>query len=135
MRHRIGGVSGIGNSKPPILDNKGEITSKLPKEFCDDVVETFDTMRDYDGFDFMDSETGLMLGIEPAYQDEPLEIVYFDFYDKNNCFWRKGVAMGAYGSDVVFKTKYYGEYKRKAKFVKFIDKWYETVRGALCKDT
>lgn len=40
-----------------------------------------------------------------------------------------GKAWGPYGSGLVIKEKYYSEYKRKSKFVKFVDKWHNVLFG------
>lgn len=50
--------------------------------------------------------------------------VVFIAKKKDESFITKGVAFGWWGSNIVFKTKKYSEYKHKGKFVKFIDKWH-----------
>lgn len=65
--------------------------------------------------------------------DEELKKEYYDdvliigimFSGKQNCFIERGTAFGSYGSKQLTKIKVYANYKRKSKFTKFIDKWYE----------
>lgn len=134
MRHRIVTGIGLGNPDSCILTNNSIYGLKVNKKFMNELVSEFKTLNEFGGCDFYLGDEGIAFGIEPAYQGDSLEIIYFDFYDRNKCYWRKGISRGPYGSGICSKYNFYGNYKRKAKFVKFIDKWYDTVRGELCKD-
>ena len=128
MRHRFGNITcmGIGNSDPVILDNNKHIEpSEFWNAFVEDLVGNFKTIADWGGFDFHIGEDNFMLGIEPAYDGDDLQIIKFNFSDKDKSYIRQGRAFGAYGCNIVSKYRFYGDYKRKSKFVRFIDKWYE----------
>lgn len=135
MRHRIGGgITGIGSSVPCRLTNNIKLPDEL-KEFADEMISQFHAMWNYNGFDIQLDNNGVYFGIEPSYKFDPLEILYFNFKSKDCCSYIRGVAYGFYGADVVTKSKNYVDYKYKTKFVRFVDKWYDKVRGELCKDT
>lgn len=126
MRHRILGFNGLGNPEPTILNNNKKIEkSDFWDEFLEDAIKNFKTISEYGGFDFQVAEDRFMFGIEPSYEGDDLQIIQFNFKDKSLCCIEQGRAFGAYGSDIVSKFRYYGDYKNKSKFVKFIDKWYE----------
>ena len=126
MRHRILGFNGLGNPEPTILNNNKKIEkSDFWDEFLEDATKNFKTISEYGGFDFQVTEDRFMFGIEPSYEGDDLQIVQFNFKDKSLCCIEQGRAFGAYGSDIVSKFRYYGDYKNKSKFVKFIDKWYD----------
>lgn len=128
MRHRIGGITGFGNSSPEILDNNRKMEkSEFWDEFLEDALENFKTLAEYGGFDFHVSDNRFMFGIEPAYEGEDIQIIQFNFKDKSLCCIEQGRAFGAYGSDIVSKYRYYGDYVNKCKFVKFIDRWYDRI--------
>ena len=126
MRHRILGFNGLGNPEQTILNNNKKIKkSDFWDEFLEDATKNFNTLSEYGGFDFQVTEDRFMFGIEPSYEGDDLQIIQFNFKDKSLCCIEQGRAFGAYGSDIVSKFRYYGDYKNKSKFVKFIDKWYE----------
>lgn len=118
--------TGLGNPNKPILDNNIKFNKKL-KKFADDFIDNFKLIKKYNGFNYSLYNNQFRLGIEPMYMYDELEIICFDLENKGNCWWRKGIAFGAYGSRVVSTYRFYGDYKRKSKFVKFIDKWYDII--------
>lgn len=132
MRHRLCVNTGLGNPNKEILDNNFKLPKSLHK-FADEFINTFSLPRQYQGFDYSLNDVIFRLGIEPAYEGEYLEMIYFDLSDKTNCCWIKGIAKGAYGTGIRKTYKFYGEYKRKSKFIKFIDKWYDIVVRELRK--
>lgn len=128
MRHRILGFNGLGNPEPTILNNNKKIKkSDFWDKFLEDVIKNFKTISEYGGFDFQVTEDRFMFGIEPSYEGDDLQIIQFNFKDKSLCCIEQGRAFGAYGSDIVSKFRYYGDYKNKTKFVRFIDKWYDRI--------
>ena len=135
MRHRICNMfTGMGNSEPVKLDNNVKLKNKKFWDcFLEDVMKNFKTMKEFKGFDFHLSENGFKFGIEPAYQYDDLQIIYFDFNNKDVCYLHQGRAFGFYGSRVVHTLKCYYEYKLKSKFIRFVDKWYEHIKTE-CKN-
>ena len=126
MRHRMIGFNGLGNPDPAILDNNGKIEkSEFWDNFLEDAIKNFNTIAEYGGFDFRIEQDLFIFGTEPAYEGDDLQIIGFNFKDKNFSYIRQGHSFGAYGSNIVSKYRFYGGYKRKSKFVRFIDKWYE----------
>lgn len=132
MRHRMTDLNtGLGNSETEKLINNGKLTNKkFWDKFLEDAQKNFTLIREVGGFDFTITENGFAFGIEPAYQMDRLEIIYIAF-DKEQSYWRKGIAMGVYGSHIVETTKYYKDYKNKSKFIKFIDRWADKVKEEL----
>lgn len=133
MRHRISGIEArLGNPDPIKLANNFDIEQlNCYKEFGDEAIKKFRVLRYSEGFDFNFENNILSIGIEPAYMDEELQIIGFDFNDKQNSYMKTGISRGYYGSKILEKIKYYKDYKRKNVFKDFIDKWYDV----LLKDT
>lgn len=126
MRHRMIGFNGLGNPDPVILGNNGKIEkSEFWDNFLEDAIKNFNTIAEYGGFDFRIEQDLFIFGIEPSYEGDDIQIIQFNFKDKSLCCIEQGRAFGAYGSDIVSKFRYYGDYVNKSKFVKFIDKWYD----------
>lgn len=126
MRHRITDLhTGLGNPEPVKMDNNIQLEkSEFWDNFLEDAIKTFSVIRDYNGFDYRIDENQFIFGIEPAYEGDDLQIIKFNFEDKNSSYIRQGHSFGAYGSNIVSKYRFYGDYKRKSKFVNFIDKWW-----------
>lgn len=123
MRHRMVTGTGLGNPDAVLLDNKGKVN---PEFAVDAIVEYF---HQEEGFDFQVSEDAITIGIEPAYQYDELKIVQIN-KEKNKSYLQRGKAWGPYGSQIAKNTRSYGEYKNKAKFVKFVDKWHAVLFGS-----
>lgn len=126
MQHRISYMLGLGSPERPKLNNN--IT--IPKDefwtkFLVDCIDNFGPIAEYKGFDLHLSEIGFLFGIEPSYQYDDVLIIGIMFSAKQNCFIERGTAFGSYGSKQLTKIKVYADYKRKSKFTKFIDKWYD----------
>jgi hypothetical protein len=135
MRHRIGGDihTGFGNPNKCILDNKWSANKNindLLKRILDDAIGLF--FADIDGCDFQiilnDKEFAFVFGYEPAYQYEKLKIIKLSTNKDDSYIWT-GEAFGAYGSGIRSKVKRYGEYKYNSKFTRFVDKWYDGMKG------
>lgn len=128
MRHRICNLTGFGSSEPIRLDNNINIhKNEFWNEFLKDVQLNFKTIDKYEGFDFHITSNSFTFGIEPSYKFDDLQIIHFDFNNKQNCYIEQGRAWGYYGSHCVTKTKKYSEYKNKSKFIRFIDKWFDLI--------
>jgi hypothetical protein len=126
MRHRIGGITGFGNAEPCSLDNNITLgKSEFWDMFLQDCQDNFKTIANYCGFDLSLSKDCFAFGIEPSYQYDDLQIIYIDLNNKSNCAIREGRAWGFYGSHTLTKIRYYKDYKKKSKFIRFIDKWYD----------
>lgn len=121
--------TGLGNSEPVKMDNNIQLEkSEFWDNFLEDAIKTFSVIRDYNGFDYRIDENHFIFGIEPSYEGDDLQIIKFNFKDKNSSYIRQGHSFGAYGSNIVSKYRFYGDYKRKSKFVNFIDKWWDVLQ-------
>jgi len=122
MRHRIVSGTGLGNPDPVLLNNEGEIN----EFFAEAALKEY--FYQQEGFDFQIEEDMVNIGIEPAYQGDELLIISIN-KNKSKSYLQRGKAWGPYGSQIAKKTKTYSEYKRKGKFVKFVDQWHEILFG------
>ena len=128
MRHRLCNLTGIGCSEEPRLDNNVKLIDKnFWDKFLADAEKSFKIIAKYGGFDYRLEDNGFYFGIEPSYQGDPFFAIGFEFSDKSNCWIEQGIATGFYGANVVSHRKVYKEYKRKAMFLDFIDKWYDKI--------
>lgn len=128
MRHRLASITGIGGGEPVMLDNNFELKkNEFWDKFLEDAQLNFKTIDEYEGFDFHLDEQAFTFGIEPSYKFDKLQIIHIDFKNKQDCYIQQGIAFGYYGSKIVCKIKRYGEYTRKTKFIRFIDKWYKQI--------
>ena len=126
MRHRIGGITGFGNPEPCGLDNNITLEKcEFWDKFLEDCQDNFKTIANYNGFDFHLSKVGFAFGIEPSYKYDDKQVIYIDLNDKENCYIEQGRAWGYYGTHCLTKIKFYRDYKRNSKFIRFINKWYE----------
>ena len=91
------------------------------QEFAKEVVASY--FKKWDCCDFQITEGQVMVGIEPSYQGDPLKIICIN-REKNDSFIKTGRAFGLYGSGIRATIKQYGEYTKKCKFTKFVDKWH-----------
>lgn len=126
-----GGVTGLGNPEPEIMDGKSTGSTELDtmiNECAKDCYETFfkGTAMDYDACDAVADAFGIRFGIEPAYFGHNLRLITF-MQNKERCNYKTGHAFGMYGSGIRAKIRYYGSYKNSSKFTKFIDKWHATL--------
>jgi hypothetical protein len=136
MRHRIGGgITGLGNPSAAMMMNNWPTVRRqnsLVRRCLQNAVDLFFT-KHYKIGDFEDVEAwcdfgidkyGLMIGQEPAYIWQYLKIVYICNV-KELSYIENGVAFGYYGTSIGARRKYYKDYKRNCKFVRFIDRWHE----------
>lgn len=133
MRHRLASSIGIGNPEPEILLNNNIKLeqSEFWDDFYHDLVNACYEMKDLEGFDFQVNDDSFLVGVEPAYKYDRLCLIKFDFEDKNKSHIQTGISFGPYGSQIVSRMRLYGDYKKKSKFVKFIDKWYLLLKEKL----
>ncbi len=119
MRHRITGdiITGLGNSSPILLDNKGKLT-KWHKRIMRKAFEQWKAIAW--GADYQFNGKDFIFGYEPAYQYQDLLIISIS-ENKDNCFIETGRSWGAWGSQIAYKRKYYKEYKYNSKFTRYID--------------
>lgn len=131
MRH-INSETGLGNPSPCELSNNFDFKSlSFYDELAKDLICNFSLLKEYDGFDFNFENDILTFGIEPTYQHDRLEIIGFNLRNKQLCYWKKGIARGAYGSQICSTIRGYDKYKYKSKFVKFIDKWFDKLKDGI----
>lgn len=128
MKRRIIGnvITGLGRSSEHILNNQWTNDDKfneILKQCFEEAIETFKPLNDYGGLDFNIDNNVIKFGYEPTYMHEHLYVISINLKDKDKCYFENGISWGAYGTDIAYNTKFYLEYKRKCKFVKFIDKW------------
>jgi len=130
MRHRLGMATsiGLGNPDKCLLNNQwseNEKINELLKKICEDVIPLY--FSEFDGCDFQINESkdgiSFYIGIEPAYKMDKLIWIMISS-NKNDSYIRTGIAYGFYGSNIVSKSKSYGEYIKQSKFTRFIDKWH-----------
>jgi hypothetical protein len=132
MYHRIGGITGFGNSFPCELDNNVKLEQcEFWDNFLEDCQSNFKTIANYFGFDYSLTNDIFAFGIEPSYKYDDLQIIYIDLNDKGGCAIREGRAWGYYGTHTLTKIRYYKDYKKKSKFIRFIDKWYDNLVAKL----
>lgn len=126
MRHRICDITGLGNSFPCELDNNIKLEQcEFWDKFLIDCIENFKTIANYNGFDLSLSKDIFAFGIEPSYKYDDLQIIYIDLKNKGGCAIREGRAWGYYGTHTLTKIRFYKDYKKRSKFIRFIDKWYD----------
>jgi len=75
------------------------------------------------GWDYNIYDACNAFGKEPAYQFGNLGI-FVIFREKGRSIRRTGIAWGYYGSGLAIKEKQYCDFKKKGKFIKFIDEWH-----------
>ena len=133
MRHRIMNEICLGrpNGTDFELDNNWKGTPNpfrlLISEMSIEALKTFKPLENYGQLDFgFNLAEGLIaIGIEPTYQFDDLFIIVFDLKDKQDCKIITGKSFASWGNGIKKRTKFYKDYNRQGKFVKFIDKWYD----------
>lgn len=120
--------TGLGGNAVTFMDCQetgDSVRDELVRQCSKDAYETFfkGTKLDYDGVDAQSREYEVRVGIEPSYQFDPLKIVCVS-RTKENSYIMTGRAVGDWASRVIATKKYYSEYQRQTKFVRFIDKWH-----------
>lgn len=111
--------NGLGANAEVYLNNKGS----LKEPFADAVMDFFEWTE---GFDFQVDEGAVSVGREPTYQYDELKIIKIS-KNKEDSTFTTGKSFGAYGSQVVSRTKRLGDYKRQSKFTRFVDAWHSVL--------
>jgi len=78
--------------------------------------------------DFGLDDEELIIGQEPAYQYEHLNLVVLR-RRKELSYRQQGVAWGAWGSDIASNIRLYKDYRYASKFTKFVDRWHPLIFG------
>jgi hypothetical protein len=108
--------NGLGANAEVYLNNKGS----LNESFAKSVMNFFGYIE---GFDFQIEDNLVAVGREPTYQYDALEIIKI-VKNKEDSTYTTGKSFGPYGSGVRSRTRRLGDYKRKSKFVQFVDAWH-----------
>lgn len=124
-----------GEDKETKQEPLEEKLEKVLWEVSKDIFKTYENFfgeysigEDGKYVDFIIRDNILKFGIEPAYMYDPLYTITFDLENKDNCALEKGISFGDYGSNVLSTEKLYKDYKKKSKFIKLIDKWYDEIK-------
>lgn len=138
MRYRIGCANSLclgrsigtdfnlNNDLGKLNKNQYKILQRVSKNY----IKLFSCLAiDVDGCDFgWLNEDVMMIGTEASYQWQRTLIFEFDLSNKENSSIVFGTAFGPYGSRVATNVKFYRDYKRKGKYIKFIDTWYDKIK-------
>jgi hypothetical protein len=139
MRHRIAGaaITGLGNPAPELIENTKTTGSKKRDDqirtCAKECYETFFEGSTERGIDLGGVDAGLhgnavRIGVEPGYMHWPLKIIEIN-REKSASALMTGYAWGAWGSGLRMTRTFYHQYKRKGKFVRFVDKWHPILYG------
>lgn len=126
MRHRpeAAAMTGLGNPAQAILDNEwtgSEKDDAVIRAMLDEAIKLY--FQEYGGCDFTISKHCVRFGIEPSYMYQHLKMIHID-REKGSSYFQQGIAWGGWGSDIASNKKWYSDYKKRGKFVKFIDEWH-----------
>ena len=132
---QIGRSIGTDFSLDNELGNISERQTRLLDEIRQDFIRQFDSEEnDYGlgGYESCDfgwlNDKVFVVGLEPSYQWDNFLVFQFDFENKGTSAVLRGTAFGSYGSNTAIKMKYLKDYKRKTKYYRFIEKWYERIK-------
>lgn len=142
MRNRIGCAAQIGIGRSigtdygltNDFDNLTQEQIDLVKEMCIEYFKSFASWykegdEKYASADFgYDPRGYFIIGWEPSYQYEPLNLINIDLLNKNNTFRISGTSFGPYGTKVASKMKYFRDYKIQNKYTRFIDKYFDRLK-------
>lgn len=126
MKHRGLAVhTGLGDSPEVLISGKntGKVKDSLLNEIAKDCYETFNFEKKFGyceaGFDGIEAR----FGAEPSYEFEELKLIIIA-KNKNGSSYITGQAVGPWASRIRSKQKFYSDYQKKSKFVRFVDKWH-----------
>lgn len=124
MRHRMVTGTGLGNPSAPLIDGKSTGSKKRDMLINECAKESHDLFFTKYGYCDAQSRTDeIRLGVEPAYQFDPLKVVSIQRV-KEMSYLMTGKSFAAYGSGIRSTKKYYRDYKYNSKFKQLIDKWH-----------
>ena len=122
----------FGKQETYVLDNNIKLRKcSFWEEFLVDVCKNYKTINLYEGYNFHVSKDGFTFGIEAAYKYDDTQIIYIDFNDVSQSFIEEGRAWGYYGSDCLTKRRYYKDYVKNSKFIRFCNKWQLKLKNKL----
>lgn len=132
MKHRGGAeYTGLGGNAEVLISCKNtskKVKDSLLNEIAKDCYTTFSFEEKFGyceaGFDGEEAR----FGAEPSYQFDDLKLIIIA-KDKNESRYVTGRAVGAWASAIQQKVRSYGDYSRKSKFIRFVDKWHEKLFG------
>lgn len=128
MYHRDSNL-GLGNPEPARLTNNlGELRGAMWEGFMADFASNYKIIDNIGGFDYFFSKEWFLAGVEPTYQGDEGLVVGFNLLDKRQSYIENIKAWGPYGTQCVTKQKIYENYKINTKFIKFIDRWYDSIK-------
>lgn len=131
MKHRVNSELCLGIPSEAILDNKWTKDVEYNCLLADcrkDAIDSFKTLAKLGFVDFGISKDEIKLGFEPSYKYEPLFVIAINLNNKEDSYIERGKAWGYYGSNIVSKKKFYRDFKKKIKFIRFVDKWFEVMK-------
>lgn len=132
MRYRIcPDISVGGNSSPDLINEKGTGNTKTDATIKACAKACYENFFKGTKMDERYCAAGVhghevRFGIEPSYMYEELKLICIDKNKEWSRLWT-GIAFGPWGSGIRSRHKRYGEYKRKSKFVKFVDEWHKKI--------
>jgi len=120
--------TGLGNPSPCKLDGKkteDPILDRLISIVSEEAYAEFfkDTPMDLGFVDAQHRDDEITMGVEATYQGENLKILCIH-REKGYSYLETGHAWGLWGSDITSTRRYYKDYKRRSKFIKFVDRWH-----------
>lgn len=128
MVRRSGAITGLGNPAPDLMDGQSTGSKQRDKLINRCAKECYmlffaGTQMDYKGIDAQARGDEIRLGIEPAYFGDNLKMLVLA-ENKDLSYIITGHAFGYYGSGIRSTCRQYKDYKRSAKFTRFVDKWH-----------
>lgn len=126
MKRRMVTGTGLGVSSPDLISGQSTGNEKLDallNEIAKDCYDTFG-LEKYGYCDAGFEGDEARFGVEPSYKFDPLKLVIIA-KEKDDSKYITGRAIGYYGSEVQSTVKEYGDYKKKSKFTRFVDKWHD----------
>lgn len=124
-------MTGLGNSAPEFMDGRptgDEYRDALVRECAKECYIAFFEGAKERGIDLGGVDAGVRgdcvrIGIEPGYMYWPLKIVEIH-QTKSASELITGYSWGAWGSGLRLRRKFYSQYRRQSKFVRFVDSWH-----------
>jgi hypothetical protein len=132
MRHQIGhaAATGLGNPAPELVSGRSTGDRKRDALINDAAKDCYGSFgfKQHGYCDAGEDGHEVRLGVEPAYQYEDLKVIIIS-KEKDYSRIITGRPWGPWGSQVASTIREYGDYKRRSKFVRFIDKWHPLLYG------
>lgn len=119
-----------GNSKPPLIPNRSSgdaARDRLINECSKEAYGLF-----FERFGYCDAGIDgdeVRIGIEPAYEFEPLKLLIL-CPDISECRFVTGRAVESWAARILSTSRSYGDYQRASKFTRFVSKWHPILFAA-----